>query len=196
MIWSTSLRVTRVDDIHPQPWSNRAGLTRELLAWPSHAGWVLRVSVANIEQDAPFSEYPGVQRWLVVLEGDGVELKFKRQVRSLKPSHSLFHFDGAEVPQCRVLGGVPALSLNVMQRGVGEATVLPAPTRVTWAARSDVRALFTRDPLELQLGESELLKLPRMSLVWSDDAADQPWTIKAPGRPYAWWVAYSSGRGR
>jgi environmental stress-induced protein Ves len=190
-----SLRVTRVADIHPQPWSNRAGLTRELLAWPSSGDWRLRVSVATIEQDVPFSEYLGVQRWLVVLEGDGVELKFRRQVRSLKPSHSVFHFDGAQVPQCRVLGGIPALAFNVMHRGGGQATVLPAPTKVTWSMRSDVRALFTRDPVDLQVGEGEPLKLPPMSLVWSDDAADQPWTLKTPGRPYAWWVAFSRSRG-
>jgi len=191
---STSLRVLRADEVEPQRWKNRAGLTRELLAWPAPDDWRLRVSVADIEEDVPFSRYPGVQRWLAVLEGDGIELKFKREVRSLKPSHSAFHFDGAQAPQCRLLGGLPARDLNVMQRGPGRATVLPARPGLTWSVRSRLRALFARDAVELQVGLDTPLQLSSMSLVWSDDAADQPWTLRASGRPHAWWIAYGEGK--
>ena len=65
----------RLADCPPQPWRNGGGVTRELLAWPQAADWRLRVSVADIERDGPFSPFPGVDRWFAVIEGDGVELR-------------------------------------------------------------------------------------------------------------------------
>ena len=50
-------------------WRNGGGRTRELLAWPDAADWKVRVSVADVESDGPFSAFPGVQRWFAVLEG-------------------------------------------------------------------------------------------------------------------------------
>ena len=41
----------------PQPWRNGGGVTRELLAWPAGGGWQVRVSVAEIEADGPFSPF-------------------------------------------------------------------------------------------------------------------------------------------
>ena len=48
----------------------------ELLARPDARGWQVRVSVAEIGQDGPFSAFPGVTRWFTVLKGAGVELDF------------------------------------------------------------------------------------------------------------------------
>ena len=61
-------------DLTPQPWKNGGGKTRELLAWPHPSDWILRLSVADIEADGPFSSFPGVQRWFAVLRGNGVRL--------------------------------------------------------------------------------------------------------------------------
>lgn len=60
MSWS---RVS-AEDVQPQAWKNKGGMTRELLAWPHAHDWVLRVSVARVERDGPFSAFPGVHRWL------------------------------------------------------------------------------------------------------------------------------------
>ena len=59
----------------PQPWRNGGGVTRELLAWPDGGDWRVRVSVADIDADGPFSAFPGVERWFAVLEGAGVALR-------------------------------------------------------------------------------------------------------------------------
>jgi environmental stress-induced protein Ves len=41
------------------PWKNGGGVTRELLAWPGGGDWQVRISVAEIEADGPFSSFPG-----------------------------------------------------------------------------------------------------------------------------------------
>ena len=69
-----NVHLVQVHDVPPVPWRNGGGLTRELLAWPTAQDWLLRVSVAEIESDGPFSAYPGVERWFVVLHGEGVQL--------------------------------------------------------------------------------------------------------------------------
>ena len=53
-------------DVMPQAWRNGGGQTRELLAWPHGADWSVRISLADIEADGPFSPFPGVQRWFAV----------------------------------------------------------------------------------------------------------------------------------
>ncbi len=41
-----------------QPWRNGGGFTRQLLAWPDDENWLLRISMANVSQDGPFSAWP------------------------------------------------------------------------------------------------------------------------------------------
>ncbi|MEO8526020.1 MAG: HutD family protein [Caldimonas sp.] len=54
--------VARFADTAAQPWRNGGGVTRELLAWPGVGDWCVRVSIADIEADGPFSTFSGVQR--------------------------------------------------------------------------------------------------------------------------------------
>ena len=62
-------------------WKNDAGWTSEILK--VHDGeerdtndWAWRLSIAEIESDAPFSAFPGVERVLVLLSGNGLRLRF------------------------------------------------------------------------------------------------------------------------
>ena len=56
----------------PVPWKNGGGVTRELLRLPAGSGddWTLRISVADIAADGPFSPFPGITRWFAVLTGE------------------------------------------------------------------------------------------------------------------------------
>ncbi|GAA3640209.1 hypothetical protein GCM10022223_69270 [Kineosporia mesophila] len=64
----------------PVPWRNGAGITREL--WNDGP---IRISVADLTADAPFSELPGIDRLFVLLSGsitlDGRELGPGEQLR-------------------------------------------------------------------------------------------------------------------
>ena len=44
----TQVRQVRLADCAFVPWRNGVGRTRELLAWPTAADWLVRVSVAEI----------------------------------------------------------------------------------------------------------------------------------------------------
>ncbi|MFH9727814.1 HutD family protein [Streptomyces sp. NPDC017254] len=101
-----------VETLTPGRWRNGGGATREIVSQPvgtEEFGW--RASVADIDRDGPFSVFPGVDRTLTLLAGNGVQLTssgaFERlPVRVGEP----FAFSGdlalsAELPEgaCRVL---------------------------------------------------------------------------------------------
>ena len=69
-----SWQVVSLGDVEPKPWRNGGGVTRELLAWPAADEWRLRLSIADIERNGPFSFYPAAERWFAVMEGRGVML--------------------------------------------------------------------------------------------------------------------------
>jgi environmental stress-induced protein Ves len=111
--------IIRADDIAPTPWKNGGGLARDLLTWPAAgpADWRLRISLADITRDGPFSAYPGVERWFAVVEGEGVELQFEGRVQAVRSHDAPLCFDGAAAPGCRLLAGATR-DLNLMLRGV------------------------------------------------------------------------------
>ncbi|MGD9832835.1 MAG: HutD family protein [Piscinibacter sp.] len=105
--------------IPPQRWKNGAGLTREIAAWPRGAGiddFEWRLSVADLERDAPFSAFPGVDRCIVVLDGAGMQLLDDRGecVQALRPLEP-WSFEGERVLHASLPHGA-CRDFNVMAR--------------------------------------------------------------------------------
>jgi environmental stress-induced protein Ves len=132
----------RLADCPFVPWRNGGGRTRELLAWPSTHDWNVRVSVAEIEADGPFSAFPGIERAFAVLDGAGVVLSLPNGDVRLGPQDDAVRFDGAAAPHCRLLEG-PTRDLNLMVRSdIGRARMQRAPlSPARW------RALFAAGTL-------------------------------------------------
>jgi uncharacterized protein len=106
------VRIIRVADQPAVPWKNGGGTTRELLSASSNpGGFDWRISVATIERDGPFSEFPGVDRTLVALAGRG-RLSISGRVVELAPG-SMVRFSGDEPVVATVREG-PIRVLNVM----------------------------------------------------------------------------------
>jgi len=62
--------------IAPQPWKNGAGLTREIaFGGASAVDFDWRLSVAEVDRDAPFSHLPGIDRCITLLRGAGMRLR-------------------------------------------------------------------------------------------------------------------------
>ncbi len=114
MTWS----VQSLSSATPQAWKNGGGVTRELLVWPHAHDWRVRVSVAEIAADGPFSSFPGVKRWFAVLEGGGVVLQVNGTSTELNTNSSPFAFYGEASTQCTLVGGFTQ-DINLMLRGVG-----------------------------------------------------------------------------
>jgi len=109
MSWS----LVGLDAALAQPWRNGGGVTRELLAWPQPAGWRVRLSVAEVAQDGPFSRFPGIERWFAVLEGEGVVLDVAGRSHPVTRADAPLRFDGGAAVGCRLRGG-PTRDFNLM----------------------------------------------------------------------------------
>ncbi len=185
------LHVVQRDHVEPTPWRNGGGTTQELLVWPQPEGWQLRVSVARIDRDGPFSAFPGVRRWFTVLEGAGVALRWPTRTRRLTRGDEGVTFDGAEAPECQLLHGATT-DLNVMWDARmpvhGVQRVIPG---MAWSASAQWRGVYVDAACTLQVGsgvDAELLALPRGALVWRDHALTDAWCIRSPEPLRAWWM--------
>ena len=112
-------RILRFADARRTLWRNGGGSTVELAAAFPGVGadaFAWRVSLASVERDGPFSSFPGVDRILTVLDGNGMDLAIgSGPAKRLTPESPPFRFPG-EVPcSCRVPGG-SVLALNAMVR--------------------------------------------------------------------------------
>jgi uncharacterized protein len=185
-----SLHSVSCDSVQPQPWRNGGGRTRELLAWPGRDDWQLRISVADIDRDGPFSPFPGVERWFAVVEGAGVRLQLPGGPASITTDSAPLRFRGEDAPGCELLAG-PTRDLNLMlRRGRGSATMQRAEPGVDLQPSGTLCALFNADPVTLQLGGGEARALPAFTLVWSAGGAQGPWRWHSEvARPRAWWLS-------
>jgi uncharacterized protein len=110
----------RTDDVAAQPWRNGGGVTRELLARPAGDRWQVRVSVADVAADGPFSAFPAVARWFAVLEGAGVVLAVDGVEHRCTADGEPLAFAGDAETHSRLIDG-PTRDLNLMLRGVAGA---------------------------------------------------------------------------
>ena len=111
-----------------QPWRNGAGVTHELLRLPAgDVPFALRVSIAEITRPAPFSPFPGYQRWLYLLDGGPVTLAIQgRSDRVLtRPGEGIEFAGDATVAATAV--AQPSRDLNFM---VAHATTSSSPPQV------------------------------------------------------------------
>jgi hypothetical protein len=108
-------RILHSTDYQRMPWRNGGGTTTEIWKATSPAGEMFwRLSIADVASDGPFSEFPGIDRWIMVIQGNGMELKIdelgtKRLDRLFEP---LF-FPGDAKTDCRLLDG-PIRDFNFM----------------------------------------------------------------------------------
>ena len=75
-----------------------------------------RISIAEIERDCAFSVFPGCDRQLVLLSGNGMTLAFDDgETLEVPPPHGRAAFAGERALHCRLLDG-PTHDFNVMVR--------------------------------------------------------------------------------
>ena len=137
----SGVQVVRADDVAPTPWRNGHGVTRELLHWPPGDGWRMRVSLADVTADAPFSPYPGVERWFAVVEGNGVALRFAGRSVEQRRSDTPLRFDGADAPHCTLLAGATR-DLNLLLRDGLRGALARSVAGQAWEAAWHWRAWF------------------------------------------------------
>ncbi|WNJ89469.1 HutD family protein [Bosea sp. 685] len=106
------------------PWKNGGGTTTEIAVHPQGASldafdW--RISMAHVGGDGPFSSFPGVDRTLAVLRGDGIRLALSDgETITLDRQTEPFAFAADRSVAGQLVAG-PIDDLNVMSRRGGWA---------------------------------------------------------------------------
>ncbi|SCB48768.1 HutD/Ves family protein [Rhizobium multihospitium] len=113
------MKLLRDSDHKRMPWKNGGGETVEIAVSPDGVGladfdW--RVSMATVASDGPFSVFPGIDRTLSILEGEGMTLLIEgRAPERLTQASEPLSF-AADAPTSATLVDGTITDLNVMTR--------------------------------------------------------------------------------
>ncbi|KAB2666866.1 HutD family protein [Brucella tritici] len=113
-----AVTLLKAENHRRMPWKNGGGVTVEIAVHPQGASvddfdW--RVSMATVASHGPFSIFPGIDRTLSVLEGDGILLDVDGQVSTLTRESTPLAFAADSRSAARLIGSA-ITDLNVMTR--------------------------------------------------------------------------------
>lgn len=177
---SAATRVIPSFEYRREPWRNGLGWTREILRVPDSDDWLVRLSIAEIEQDAAFSSFPGIDRELVLLRGEGLRLRFADgALHTLLPPHDRLRFAGEAEIHGELVDGLTH-DFNLMwRRDQVDAELLHRPL---------VGSMFfftepgTAWAIHLLAGQAEFEGEPELPPLQQGDTA---WLAAGPRRRYA-----------
>jgi environmental stress-induced protein Ves len=167
------IRLLPANEYRRERWKNGLGWTREIERYPSDAEpWVWRVSIAEVDKDGPFSAFPGCDRELVLLTGEGMRLLFDDgETAVLNPPHDRHRFAGERALRAELLNGPThdfnviwrrdSLQTQVLHRPLVGPMVFFAEAGVRWLVHLlNGQAAFKDQPLPLRLqqGDSALIE--------------------------------------
>ncbi len=113
------LRRIEPADHRIMPWKNGLGFTREIAINPPgasmrDAGFRWRLSIATVDQSGPFSSFPGIDRTIMVIDGNGMELTVAGQApQRLDRCFVPVSFPGDAATECKLIDG-PIRDFNLM----------------------------------------------------------------------------------
>jgi len=143
------------------PWKNGKGMTREIAAFPPGAAiddFEWRVSIADVREGGPFSNFPDIDRRLAVLEG-AIRLNVGDEAAvTLVPGSDPIAFPGDIPCQADISDGA-ARDLNVMTRRgrfSSHMTLVAADGPVPIPANACTAILVALCDLTLQIGQAAI----------------------------------------
>jgi environmental stress-induced protein Ves len=191
-------RVIRYRDYPVTPWKNQRGVTREVVGGTANSdgsNFDWRISMAEINEDAPFSRYPGIERKLAVVAGGELELTIEGATQRLGIGAPAVTFSGEATVSGRPVGD-PVTDLNLMfDPTLGLATLEPvvaghfaaevgavivvalgpgADVRVRWAAEDafgcelgslDALVMASAEPLTFEIESTDTSRAEALAYV-------------------------------
>lgn len=112
-----NITLVPANEYRRERWKNGLGWTREIIRWPEDgSSWDWRLSIAEVDKDCEFSSFPGMDRELVLLAGEGMRLVFADgESRELLPPHQRIRFAGERAVRAELISG-PTQDFNLMWR--------------------------------------------------------------------------------
>lgn len=111
--------IIQLADCPARPWKNGLGCTRELAIHPPGAvmdDFLWRVSIAELESAATFSAFPGIDRVIALLDGDGFTMRMDDGRDHVLTTPAVpFVFRGEAGVEVALAGG-PSRDFNLMLR--------------------------------------------------------------------------------
>lgn len=150
-----SFLILKAADHRHMPWKNGGGETTEIAIFPTDAdlaafGW--RVSMATVASDGPFSIFPGIDRTLSILQGDGMELDIAgRSPVILTQASEPLSFPADAATTARLISGT-IVDLNIMTR------------RGVWTHQVERRIVEGQHHLDAEGGVTMLLSLGNLRI--------------------------------
>lgn len=162
------------------PWKNGKGVTREIAIFPPGATidtFEWRVSIADVREGGPFSNFPGIDRQLAVLDGI-IRLDIGGEATvTLAPGHDPIAFPG-DVP-CRAdIPDGAARDLNVMtRRGFFSSRMMLAEAdgRFCIPANAGTIILVALCDLTIRSGETAIALKPLDAARFDPPMPDEAW---------------------
>jgi uncharacterized protein len=142
------MKILRAADYRRMPWKNGGGETVEIAVFPEGAGlsdfdW--RISMARVDGDGPFSEFPGIDRTLAILEGAGIILDVDGDIRRLTIDRAPHSFPADRPTSATLIDGT-VTDFNVMSRRGKVAHEVRPFDGATKSGPHGIRLLFSTGP--------------------------------------------------
>jgi environmental stress-induced protein Ves len=179
-VLSAASRVIPAFEYRRERWRNGLGWTREILRVPDTDDWQVRLSIAEIEQDAAFSAFPGIERELVLLRGEGLRLRFDDgALHTLMPPHDRLRFAGEARVTGELVDGVTH-DFNLMwRRDAVQAELLHRPLVGSMFFFTEPEAAWA---IHLLAGQAEFEGEPSLTPLAAGDTA---WLAAGERRRFA-----------
>lgn len=111
-----SIHIISPQDWQSQSWKNGGGITYQLARCDDAAGMRWRVSIAEVALDGPFSQFAGINRIILLLQGQGFCLHGVGDApQVLDTALQPFAFAGERTIHCQLIKG-PVRDFNLMTR--------------------------------------------------------------------------------
>lgn len=114
-----TVRFIPAAELHPRPWKNGGGVTRQLAIYPEHAtqdNFIWRVSAAELTQPGPFSIWPDIDRILILTGGESMLLTRTETGQQQRLTRGERLYFAGETPLEAALPDGPARDFNLMLR--------------------------------------------------------------------------------
>lgn len=172
-------------DWSTQRWKNGGGITHEIWRWTDPKSgdlgpdaYDLRLSVAEIEGEGPFSPFPGYYRTLIALEDTALELGIAGSESCAMTKHRAFDFPGDV--SVATHGEGRATDLNVISRLARRRAHVEVSTRESaldssiWpSTRMQHLAIFALSAVTLRQGRKKIRDLSiRQTWIHIDHGGD------------------------
>jgi environmental stress-induced protein Ves len=157
-------------EFREMPWKNGLGVTREMYIFPEAAllernDFLWRLSSAVVSAGGPFSAFPGYDRILFLLSGDGMDLQVNGEELVLADPLSSISFRGEDTVVCALRGGT-VTDFNIFFRrdrvSCGCRRIIPRPEEYMSIPEGDwniILCLRGKAALELPGREEELKEM-------------------------------------